>query len=166
MPASTSGDNGIIAVGIGCWAVAQAPTQLRSLLGSCVAVVLHDRITRAGALAHILLPDSTAGREVDQPGKYADTAVPLIVSELEKKIAQRARSRFAAKLLGGATMFATAQTEGIGERNGRAAEQALAALGIPILARDLGGQAGRRVTVDLQTGRVQVKIPGGAEYEI
>ncbi len=166
MPASTPGDDGTISVGIGCLAVAVAPTQLRALLGSCVGVILHDRMTRAGGLAHILLPDSTAAREVEQPGKYADTAVPVLVAELEKRISARARSRFTAKILGGATMFSTAQTEGIGDRNGRAAEAALAALGIPILGRDLGGQSGRRVTLDVITGRVQVKIPGGAEYEI
>lgn len=166
MALATPDNEAVITVAIGRWAVAASPTRLRSLLGSCVGVVLFDRIGRAGGMAHILLPDSRSAGTVDQPGKYADTAVPALLADLERLVAARARPRLTAKLLGGATMFATVQAEGIGERNQRAVEQILAGLGVPVVARDLGGQAGRRVTLDTATGQVQVKIPGGPEYEI
>ena len=45
-------------------------------------------------------------------------------------------------------------------------EQILAELAIPILARDLGGSAGRRLTLDTVSGIVTIKVPGGAEYEL
>jgi chemotaxis protein CheD len=54
----------------------------------------------------------------------------------------------------------------IGQRNQDAIEQILAALRIPIVARDLGGESGRRLTFDTASGIVTVKVPGGADYEI
>jgi chemotaxis protein CheD len=163
---STPKSESIITVAIGRCAVAAAPTRLRTLLGSCVGVVLYDRVARAGGIAHILLPDSQGLAEADHLGKYADTAIPALLAELERLVAARARARLTAKLLGGATMFPANQAQGIGERNQQAVEQVLATLGITIVARDLGGQVGRRVTLDTERGVVSVKIPGGAEYEI
>ena len=52
----------------------------------------------------------------------------------------------------------------IGRRNQEAIEAILSELRIPVLARDLGGNAGRRLTLDTVSGIVAIKIPGGAEY--
>ena len=41
-------------------------------LGSCVALILHDRRRSLGGLAHIMLPESRGN--ADRPGKCADTA--------------------------------------------------------------------------------------------
>ena len=46
----------VIAVAIGQWAVAAAPAKIRTLLGSCVGVVLYDRTAKLGGVAHIVLP--------------------------------------------------------------------------------------------------------------
>jgi chemotaxis receptor (MCP) glutamine deamidase CheD len=54
----------------------------------------------------------------------------------------------------------------IGQRNQEAIEQLLADWRIPILGRDLGGTAGRRLTLDTATGIVAIKVPGGADYAI
>ena len=54
----------------------------------------------------------------------------------------------------------------IGRRNQEAIEQILAELRIPVLARDLGGEAGRRMTLDTASGMITIRVPGGEEYEI
>jgi chemotaxis protein CheD len=54
----------------------------------------------------------------------------------------------------------------IGQQNQEAIERILAHLMIPILARDLGGTSGRRLTLDTATGIVTIKVPGGADHEI
>ena len=54
----------------------------------------------------------------------------------------------------------------IGQRNQEAIEQILAALAIPIMARDVGGTTGRRLTLDTASGIVTIKVPGGADYEL
>ena len=54
----------------------------------------------------------------------------------------------------------------IGQRNQEAIERILDELRIPVLARDLGGTTGRRLTLDTASGIVAIKVPGGADYEI
>ena len=47
-------------VGIAELEVARAPATLKALaLGSCVAVILHDPVVKAGGLAHVLLPSAS-----------------------------------------------------------------------------------------------------------
>jgi chemotaxis protein CheD len=158
----------VVSVAIGQWAVADAPTRIRTLLGSCVGVVLFDRIAKLGGLAHIVLPSARGA--VDHPGKYADTAIPAVIADFERRLGTRARSRLTAKLAGGASMFQVSPDPdsalNIGRRNQEAIEQILADLRIPVVARDLGGTSGRRLTLDTASGMVAIKVPGGADYEI
>jgi chemotaxis protein CheD len=155
-------------VAIGQWAVAAAPAKIKTLLGSCVGVILYDRVARLGGLAHIVLPDSRGA--VDHPGKFADTAIPAMIAEIERLLQVRARGRLVAKLLGGASMFAVGGPSNpvlnIGQLNQEAVERILGELRIPILARDLGGGSGRHLTFDTSSGIVGIKVPGGADYEL
>ena len=50
--------NAAAQVRMGEIAVATSEGVLRTLLGSCIGLVLYDRRARAGGLAHIVLPDS------------------------------------------------------------------------------------------------------------
>ena len=158
----------VVSVAIGQWAVAAAPALIRTLLGSCVGVVLYDRNSKLGGLSHIVLP--AARGTVDHPGKYADTAIPGMIAEFERRLGPRTRMRLTAKLAGGASMFQVDtpadSTLNIGRRNQEAIEAILDALRIPVLARDLGGTTGRRLTLDTVSGIVAIKVPGGADYEI
>ena len=174
MPSQGSTDSAdspvIVSVAIGQWAVATAPTRIRTLLGSCVGVVLYDRVTRLGGLAHIVLP--SAHGSVDHPGKYADTAIPTLVADFDRRLGGKIRPRLIAKLVGGANMFqmdpGIRENAGlnIGQRNQEAIEQILNRLTIPIIARDVGGTTGRRLTLDTASGIVTVRVPGGADYEL
>jgi chemotaxis protein CheD len=152
-----------VSVPIGRWAVASAPTTIRTLLGSCLGVVISVRRAKIGGLAHIVLPDSRG--PTDNPGKYANTAIPALILDLERLAGVSIRGRLTAKLLGGASMFRNEYLD-IGRLNAEAVERILAGLGITVLARDLGGDTGRRLTFDTFTGIVAVKIPGGADYEV
>lgn len=167
-PAAPDAAGRDVAVAIGRWGIAGAPTRLRTLLGSCVGIALHDRIAKVGGLAHIVLPDSRGVS--DNPGKFADTAIPAMIEDLDRVLLGKARGRFTAKIAGGACMFQAAGASGpavnIGELNREAVERILGSLRIPIVARDVGGQAGRRLTFNLATGIVSVRVPGGEEYEI
>ncbi|MDX2037158.1 MAG: chemotaxis protein CheD [Isosphaeraceae bacterium] len=166
MPASNPAENTTeVFVPMGKWAVAQAPTLIRTLLGSCVGVVLYDRVSRWGSVAHIVLPDSRGDAKL--PGKYADTAIPAMLQDLDRALGRRSVPRLCAKLVGGASMFqSTSAAMNIGKQNHDAVERILAELGIPIIARDLGGEAGRRLTLDTASGIVSIRVPGGADHEI
>jgi chemotaxis protein CheD len=153
-----------VSVPLGKWAVAASPVVLRTLLGSCVGIALYDRTRKAGGLAHVVLPDSRGAS--DNPGKYADTAVPAMVADLERLTGVRGPGRLTAKLFGGASMFKESAGIDIGGMNQAAVASILEKMGVVVVAKDLGGDSGRRLTFDTSTGVVNVRIPGGADYEL
>jgi chemotaxis protein CheD len=102
----------------------------------------------------------------DHPGKFADTAIPGMIEDLGRLRGRNLKLRLTAKVVGGASMFQVGPALDVGQRNQDAVEQILSDLGIPILARDVGGGTGRRVTLDTASGMVAIRIPGGADYEI
>jgi chemotaxis protein CheD len=160
----------VVVVAMGQWALAAAPAKIRTLLGSCVGVVLYDRTAKLGGVAHIVLP--SAHGALDHPGKYADTAIPAMITDFNRRLGSKAHTRVNAKLVGGASMFQVEPSVrdnvglNIGQKNQEAIEQILAELSIPIIARDVGGTAGRRLTLDTASGIVTIRVPGGIDYEI
>lgn len=151
-------------VGIGQWKVVRSPRGLRAILGSCIGVVIYDTTLKIAGMAHILLPDSRGS--TDHPGRYADTAIPAMMSELGRMRGSVARNGLVAKLAGGAKMFDTQGVMAIGDANYRAVRVQLETLRIPILCDDIGGETGRNATFDTATGRFFVKRPGGKLYEV
>ena len=147
-------------IAIGQIGVAKGHGVLRTLVGSCVALVLHGGHHRVCGMAHVMLPASE-GRG-SPPGKYADTAVAETL-RLIREVAQDPGLSCTAKLVGGAAMFAFRAGIPIGEQNVAALERILGEYGIEIVGRACGGQHGRRVTVDVATGTVTIAT---AEYGI
>ena len=127
-------------------------------LGSCVAIVLYDAVTRVGGLAHVLLPNEAMARDRSNPAKFPATAVPLL---LEKMRALGAvPDRIHAKVVGGASMFGNLFPPSginIGERNLAAVRDVLAVAKVPIVAQDTGSDYGRSVYLFLRDGRVEVR---------
>jgi chemotaxis protein CheD len=148
-----------VLVGISELEAARAPGSLGALgLGSCVAVILHDPQARIGGLAHVLLPSPSVGRKNhDAPGRFAPTAVDELLRKMRDLGA--APGRITARLVGGASMFTGLQPPGtiqMGERNVHAAREALHRHGIRLTGELVGGDYGRSVELDLDSGRVRV----------
>ena len=136
-------------------------------LGSCVAIMLYDAESRAGAMAHVLLPSISLARDISNRAKFPETAVPLLIERL-KALGADPR-RLSAKLAGGASMFSQLATPGtiqMGERNVLAARSALHAAGIPIVREAVGGERGRSVRFHLKDGRVEIRSVGTSELVI
>jgi chemotaxis protein CheD len=125
-------------------------------LGSCVAITIHDPLTRIGGLAHVLLPDPIGATAAEHPAKFATTAVPLLLDEMR---ALGAKGPFIAKLAGGASLFGTLLSAGgsMGDRNIAAARAALERARIDVKAEDVGGGTGRTVVLDVANGELTVK---------
>jgi chemotaxis protein CheD len=133
-------------------------------LGSCVAIMLHDRQAQVGGLAHVLLPEPALARDRHNTAKFAATAVPMLIAELAEMGARE--RRLEARLAGGASMFATLMVPGslnMGERNIRASREALRKVGIPILGEAVGGDYGRSVRFTVGEGRTVVSSVGKAD---
>ncbi len=131
-------------------------------LGSCIGLALLDRRMGLVGLAHIVLPAS-GGNVIDNPRKFADRAVPELVSQLEARGARRIRLE--AAMAGGASMFAAAGFE-VGSRNEAAVRQELNQMRIPVVAAATGGSRGRTIRVDAAAGTVTVREAGGIEETI
>ena len=135
---------------------------LRTLLGSCIGLVLYDRKRKVGGLAHIVLPESRG--ETDRPAKFVDTAIPALIRDM-KKLAGGAIEP-TARIVGGANMFATEVVETIGRQNIEASARLLEALRIPIVGRHCGGDQGRRMSLDTTTGLIIIEIVGSGPIEL
>ena len=145
-------------IGIGDLKVCRVPDVLVTYaLGSCVGICLLDSTAKVGGLSHIMLPDSTAGvNGASAPMRFADTAIPLLIREMEKLGASRGRLR--AKIAGGATMFAIANDKfNIGDRNVAKVKEMLAKERIPILAEDTGADYGRTLFFYPETGVMEIR---------
>jgi chemotaxis protein CheD len=128
-------------------------------LGSCVALVLCCPERGAAALAHVVLPDSdmTRGREAP-PAKFANTAVPALVSALRRYRVKP--DQLTAYLVGGSSMFGLSpksKLAGVGDRNVEAVKRELKLLGIPVAGEDVGGEHGRSIQVNVGECRVMSK---------
>jgi chemotaxis protein CheD len=134
-------------------------------LGSCIGLCLIDRRRQAVGLAHVMLPTGGPGKT---PGKFAPSAVPALVEELEELGA--VKTALEAVLVGGAQMFsfgnAGAGKLDVGARNDTATREALDAARIPVIADATGGSTGRTVRLLVDEPRVIVKEAGAGEREL
>lgn len=139
--------------------VGRAPDTLISYgLGSCVGIAIYDSATQIGGLAHIMLPDSLQSRGGDNPAKFADTAIPILIRQMIQLGA--VQKRLVAKIAGGSQMFNFSDSNDIlriGERNAAAVKTVLKTAGIKLLAEDIGGSHGRTVELILASGVYKVK---------
>lgn len=143
--------------GMGQIAVGAAPDVITTVLGSCIGLALYHPRSRHGMLAHIVLPASS-GRTTP-PGKFADVAVPHMLQHLAQLGCLD--GSLVVKIAGGANMFGLpAGPMQVGECNVKAVEAALANVKLKIAARHVGGNKGRRVTLDLQTGSYKIEVVG------
>jgi chemotaxis protein CheD len=150
-------------IGIGEYRVGSFPMMTIGL-GSCIGLMLYDPQKKTGAMVHIMLPDS--GGRKDRPGKYADTAIPLLLEELDKS--GSSKRSLVAKMAGGACMFEYFGTNlNIGERNTEKIRTVLKEQGIKLSAEDVGGKVGRTVTfLPANGGKVSIRRADGVTSEL
>lgn len=126
---------------------------LGTVLGSCVAVCLHDPVRKIGGMNHFLLP---FGQEegTNRPVRYGLFAMEMLINALLKEGAKK--TRLEAKLFGGAKI--SADLRDIGQANAVFAREYLATEGIQCLGESLGGNNARRVVFRPATGQARMLI--------
>ncbi len=134
-------------------AVAEEETLISTLLGSCVAVCLHDPLTKIGGLNHYLLAEVT--KDEVPSSRYGIFAIPQLIKEMEKKGADIYQLQ--AKVFGGGNVHKDNKMgEAIGRRNVEQAEKMLKEKGIWIVRKDVGGDRSRKITFNTTTFEVLV----------
>lgn len=96
--------------------------------------------------------------------KFADSGVDLLVKDLEKMgVSMR---NVEAKVAGGAQMFtfsSSNEMNSIGYRNAESVLHELKKRGIKVIAEETGGNSGRTIELDLETGDLKIKTMGSGE---
>lgn len=154
-----------INVGIADLGVTKAPNILRTVLGSCVGICLHDPQKKIAGLSHIMLPTLTDRSSNGK--KYADSAIPLLIEEMRNAGADP--SRLIAKIVGGSTMFkitGNSMMSEIGKNNILKVKEILDGAGIGIVAEDTGGNYGRTIDFYSESGVLKIRSLGKEEKTI
>lgn len=128
------------------------PTEVKTILGSCISVCLWDGELGIGGMNHYLLPQGAPSSP--NPGRFGSSAIPRLVAAM---LEQGARAtRLQAKVFGGASMIAgvTPHAAHVGVQNTRLALQLLERAGIPVISSDVGGARGRKVVFRTDDGSV------------
>ena len=143
-----------VKVGISDLNVVLPPQKIITIgLGSCVGIGLYDADSKVAGLAHIMLPDSTQFRNVTQPLKFADLAIPILIEKMVSKGCKR--KNIVAKIAGGASMFNFSDKNmisDIGKRNTEAVKRSLKS--------QTGGNKGRTMIIDSSNGEVTIRVVG------
>lgn len=141
--------------------IVQVPQFIRtSGLGSCVGVVLYDATSKIAGMVHVMLPTSNLARTSDfNPCKYADTGVDHLLRAVINSGASLPKLR--AKIAGGAQMFqfssSSSEMMRIGPRNVEAVRERLESHHIPLISEDCGGNSGRTIEFNPDSGKLMIK---------
>ncbi len=168
-PVSNRENERIIPVGMGECVVSHNPhTLLCPSIGSCVALMMYDKKKRIGGMAHIMLPESVGDNQETNREKFADTAPYVLLDKME--FAGCEKKDIVAKIAGGAHVFGILKGEDkkktIGYKNVKKVKEKLKELKIPLVGEDTGGDHGRRIEFDLETGKVRVRAIGKKDIVI
>jgi chemotaxis protein CheD len=132
--------------------VGDAQFRVRTLLGSCVSIILWHPGARIGAMSHFLLPGRSKGKEPD--ARYGNDALDLMLAGLHAQGVKGGDCQ--AKIFGGGDMFPgrRSQRPAIGMQNGAEAHALLDGHAIPVLSACLYGVGHRQIIFDIASGDV------------
>jgi len=156
LPAGDGGTRRAVYLHPGQVFVSPAPTEVTTILGSCVAVCVFDPVLRVGGTNHYLLPH-WVGDGLSST-RFGNVAVRCLI---DKMLALGGRKQsLQAKVFGGACMVDAFEDGGgrLGAKNADLALRILRQEGIPVVAEDVGGRRGRKVIFHTDTGVALVRL--------
>ncbi len=133
------------------------PMLIVTVLGSCVAACIRDRISGIGGMNHFMLPDSggDSTNPLSASMRYGAYAMEVLINQLLKAGAHR--NNLEAKVFGGGNVLRGFTAINVGERNAEFVREFLRAENIRIVAEDLNDVHPRKVYFFPATGKVLVK---------
>ena len=137
--------------------VTQGNKLIVTVLGSCVAVCMRDKVSAVAGMNHFLLPSDGSSETglLTESARYGVYAMELLINHLLKLGAQR--TRLEAKIFGGGNVLRGLTLNNVGQRNAEFVLDYLHNERIPVVAEDLLGDFPRKVYFFADTGKVLVK---------
>lgn len=127
---------------------------VKTVLGSCVSVLLYDTEKKYGGITHYLLP-SHSGDERNT--KFGSVAIPYLIRELMKEGSQA--QHIVARIYGGASLYAgNTASPSIGVKNVLVAKKILDYYTIPVVEMHVRGNSARRLIFHPVSGNCEVTV--------
>lgn len=138
---------------VGEIAVSAEPKCIKTLVGSCIAVCLHDPVRRIGGMNHFMLPESDA--QIAGNPTMGVHAMELLINQI--MCLGGCRLQLEAKVFGGGEVVSMGGKNRIGKLNTKFILEFLEQERIPITAQHVGGEYGRRIAFYPHTGKATVE---------
>ena len=133
---------------MGTLTVERKPSEITTVLGSCVAVCLWDPRLGIGGMNHFKAPLVPSKRTPSNI--YGEVAIKNLIKSMIRKGSQKNDLR--ATLFGGGAVIETLKWMNVGKDNIEFAQSALKQEGIPVMSSSIGKHMGRRVTFNTHDG--------------
>jgi chemotaxis receptor (MCP) glutamine deamidase CheD len=145
---------GAVTIYIGGVYASGQPMVVKTLLGSCIAVCLHDAVRGVGGMNHFMLPWGNG--DGDDAGRFGVHAMDLLIGAIMK--AGGDRRRLVAKVFGGANVLdVPGPVVDVPRQNVEFIRTFLKEEEIPVVSADVGGRYARHVHFHTHDGRAFVK---------
>jgi len=149
----------MILVGIGEYAITDANDEciMTHALGSCVALIIHCKMTRCTAMAHIVLPkqDVNHKRIISKEAYFADDIVPKLVNFFTNRPYSK-HEHLKILLVGGAVSSHVTDVFKVGEKNVYIIKTILDGYGLDYDATEVLGRFSRSVEIQINNGEVMI----------
>ena len=127
------------------------PTNISSVVGSCVAVCIYDKKRKSGGMCHFKLPITK--NRLEATVNYGNVAVLTLINIFMEQGAKS--NNLEAQIIGGA-FNPDFSDEDIGKENVEVAKKILFKKKIRIVSEDVRGERGRKLVFNSSTGQTTV----------
>ncbi len=139
--------------------VGAKPTEISTVLGSCISVCLYDKVEQMGGMNHYLVP--LWNENGLQSPKYGNISIPKLIENMLNIGCEK--HNIEAKIFGGANVIEVSQEDMMkGRKNILIAKEVLREYGIKITAQDTGGTKGRKILMRSDTGKILLRYTGAS----
>jgi chemotaxis protein CheD len=131
--------------------LADKPTIISTVLGSCVSVCMYDRKRRVGAMNMFLYPVVTEKSKAT--AMYGNVSTLMLIRMMENNGSKK--KHLEAQVIGGGHNPEVSE-KNIGMENVNIALKVLEKQGIAVVSKDEGGEKGRKVVFNTATSEIAV----------
>lgn len=129
---------------------------IRTLLGSCVAVCLHDQEKKIGGMNHILFPGSADLKNYNNSARFGANAMELLINKIIRLGGRK--NKLTAKIFGGGQIMPSInESIAVGPRIVSFVKEYLQVEDIKVIGGNIGGVDTRVIFFHTDTGDVYLK---------
>lgn len=139
--------------------VSNAGEMIVTVLGSCIAACIRDRVTGIGGMNHFMLPVMREERKDNAPvsdsARYGNWAMEYLINEILKSGGRK--DNLEVKVFGGGRVLSNMSMIDVGAKNIEFVHTYLRSEGLRVVSEDVGDIFPRKVLYFPDTGSVKVR---------